>query len=139
ADPAGPRTVGAGPGAGAQHHLQPVRCCRAVLRRVRRSQQLCRRRAMDGVVQLFGRAGLGPLSGTRIAMKLVVVAVLCGIGLFFSLSAAVGILRMPDIYTRLQCSSKSITMGALPLLLALVVAKGAITAYAGRALMVGLL
>jgi multicomponent Na+:H+ antiporter subunit G len=67
------------------------------------------------------------------------VAVLCGIGLFFSLSAAVGILRMPDIYTRLQCSSKSITMGALPLLLALVVAKGAITAYGGRALMVGLL
>lgn len=72
-------------------------------------------------------------------MKLVVVAVLCGIGLFFSLSAAVGMLRMPDVYTRLQCSSKSITMGALPLLLGLVVAKGPITAYGGRALMVGLL
>lgn len=72
-------------------------------------------------------------------MTIVVVAVLCSIGLFFSLSAVVGILRMPDIYTRLQCSSKSITMGALPLLIGLVVAKGPITAYAGRALFVGLL
>ena len=72
-------------------------------------------------------------------MKLLMVAVLCAVGLFFSLSAAVGILRMPDIYTRLQCSSKSITMGALPLLLGLVVAKGAITSYGGRALLVGLL
>ena len=67
------------------------------------------------------------------------VAVLSGIGLFFSLSAAVGILRMPDLYTRLQCSSKSITMGALPLLVAVAVAKGPISAYGGRALFVGLL
>ncbi|HEX4726171.1 MAG TPA: monovalent cation/H(+) antiporter subunit G [Jatrophihabitans sp.] len=72
-------------------------------------------------------------------MKLLVVTVLCAVGLFFSLSAAVGIVRMPDIYTRLQCSSKSITMGALPLLLGLAVAKGPITAYGGRALLVGLL
>ena len=72
-------------------------------------------------------------------MKLVVVAVLCGVGLFFSLSAAVGMLRMPDVYTRLQCSSKSITMGAIPLLVGLVVAEGPISAYAGRALFVGLL
>ncbi len=72
-------------------------------------------------------------------MKLVVVAVLCGAGLFFSLSAAVGMLRMPDVYTRLQCSSKSITMGALPLLAGLAVAKGPITAYGGRALLAGLL
>jgi multicomponent Na+:H+ antiporter subunit G len=72
-------------------------------------------------------------------VKLVVVAVLCGCGLFFSLSAAVGILRMPDIYTRLQCSSKSITMGALPLLIGLAVAEGPISSYGGRALFVGLL
>ena len=72
-------------------------------------------------------------------MKLLVVTVLCIVGLFFSLSAAVGIVRMPDIYTRLQCSSKSITMGALPLLLGLALAEGPITAYGGRALLVGLL
>ena len=72
-------------------------------------------------------------------MRIAVVAVLCSIGLFFSLSAAVGILRMPDIYTRLQCSSKSITMGALPLLIGLAVAKWPISSYGGRALLVGLL
>jgi multicomponent Na+:H+ antiporter subunit G len=72
-------------------------------------------------------------------VKVVVVTVLCCIGLFFSLSAAVGILRMPDVYTRIQCSSKSITMGAIPLLVGLAVAEGPISAYAGRALFVGLL
>jgi multicomponent Na+:H+ antiporter subunit G len=72
-------------------------------------------------------------------VTLIVVIGLCAVGLFFSLSAAVGILRMPDIYTRLQCSSKSITMGSVPLLIGLVIAKGPISAYAGRALLVGLL
>jgi multicomponent Na+:H+ antiporter subunit G len=60
-------------------------------------------------------------------------------GLAFSLSAAVGILRMPDVYSRIQCSSKSITMGALPALVALVIGEGAITAYGGRALLVAFL
>lgn len=72
-------------------------------------------------------------------MRLLVAVVLCAVGLFFSLSAAVGIVRMPDFYTRLQCSSKTITMGALPLLLGLAVAKGPLTAYGGRCLLVGLL
>jgi multicomponent Na+:H+ antiporter subunit G len=64
---------------------------------------------------------------------------LCGIGLFFTLSGVVGILRMPDVYCRIQCSSKTITMGALPALLGLVVAEGPFTAYGGRALVVTLL
>lgn len=72
-------------------------------------------------------------------MTEVVVAVLCGIGLFFSVTGAVGILRMPDVYTRLQCSSKAVTMGAIPLLIALAVAEGPITQYGGRALFVGAL
>jgi multicomponent Na+:H+ antiporter subunit G len=60
-------------------------------------------------------------------------------GLLFSLSGVVGILRMPDLYTRVQCSSKTITMGALPVLLALVVSEGPISAYGSRALIVALL
>ena len=72
-------------------------------------------------------------------MKEVVVAVLCAVGVFFSLTAAVGILRMPDVYTRIQCSTKAVTMGALPILVALAVAKGPITEYGGRALVVGVL
>jgi multicomponent Na+:H+ antiporter subunit G len=46
---------------------------------------------------------------------------------------------MPDVYTRIQCSSKTVTMGALPVLIALVVAKGPVSAYGGRALLVGIL
>jgi len=69
----------------------------------------------------------------------VAAAVLLTVGVAFSLSGAVGIVRMPDVYTRLQCSSKTITLGALPVLLAVVVAKGPISTYGGRALIVGVL
>ena len=72
-------------------------------------------------------------------MKTAAVLVLAVVGLFFSLSGAVGILRMPDLYTRIQCSSKTITMGALPALIALVVGEGVISNYAGRALIVAAL
>ena len=72
-------------------------------------------------------------------MSDVVVVVLCVIGMFFTLSGAVGILRMPDLYTRIQCSSKTVTMGALPLLTALAIAEGPLTSFGGRALFVAVL
>jgi multicomponent Na+:H+ antiporter subunit G len=72
-------------------------------------------------------------------VKEIVVIVLCCIGVFFSLSGAVGILRMPDVYTRIQCSTKTITMGALPLLVAVAIGKGPMTAFGSRALFVGVL
>jgi multicomponent Na+:H+ antiporter subunit G len=68
-------------------------------------------------------------------VKDAVVVALAVIGLAFSLSGAVGIVRMPDLYARIQCSSKNVTMGALPLLLAVVVDKGAVSAYGSRALL----
>ena len=72
-------------------------------------------------------------------MRDAVAVGLAVIGLAFSLSGAVGILRTPDVYTRIQCSSKSVTMGTLPLLLAVVVDQGLISAYASRAFLVALL
>lgn len=72
-------------------------------------------------------------------MKTAVVVGLAMIGLFFSLSGALGIVRMPDLYTRIQCSSKTVTMGALPALLALVAGEGVISGYASRALIVAVL
>lgn len=72
-------------------------------------------------------------------MKTDVVIALGAIGLFFSLSGAVGIVRMPDVYCRIQCSSKTVTMGALPALIALVVAEGPLTSYGSRALLVAAL
>lgn len=67
------------------------------------------------------------------------MSVLAGVGLFFSYSGALGIWRMPDVYCRIQCSSKTITMGALPALVALVVGEGPITSFASRALIVAVL
>ena len=67
------------------------------------------------------------------------MVVLALTGLFFSLSGAVGLVRMPDLYCRIQCSSKNVTMGALPLLLAVVVEKGVVSAYGSRALLVAFL
>jgi multicomponent Na+:H+ antiporter subunit G len=67
------------------------------------------------------------------------VAILLGIGVVTSLSGAVGVLRMPDVYSRVQASTKNVTMGALPVLIALVVGKGINSTYAARALIVAVL
>lgn len=72
-------------------------------------------------------------------MRTAVFVALAVIGLGFSVSGAVGILRMPDVYSRIQCSSKTITMGALPALAALAVGAGFVSPYAARALIVAFL
>lgn len=69
----------------------------------------------------------------------VVVIALAGLGLVVTASGVVGVLRMPDVYTRIQCSSKAITLGALPLLTALAIAQGPMTTYGSRALLVAIL
>ena len=69
-------------------------------------------------------------------MREVVAIVLCVLGLAVNTTGVLGILRMPDVYTRIQCSSKTITMGAIPLLVALVVIEGPMTTYGSRALLV---
>jgi multicomponent Na+:H+ antiporter subunit G len=69
-------------------------------------------------------------------MKEFIAILLCGIGLFFAVSGTVGIIRMPDVYSRIQCSSKTVTMGALPVLVALLVAEGPVSTYGSRALLV---
>lgn len=72
-------------------------------------------------------------------MREAIVITAAVIGCGFSLSGAVGILRMPDVYSRIQCSSKTITMGALPVLIALVVGEGPVSTYGSRALLVAVL
>jgi multicomponent Na+:H+ antiporter subunit G len=67
----------------------------------------------------------------------VAVWILLAVGVATSLSGAVGVLRMPDVYSRVQASTKNVTMGALPVLIALVVGMGIDTSYAARALIVG--
>jgi multicomponent Na+:H+ antiporter subunit G len=72
-------------------------------------------------------------------MRTAIVILLACIGFAFSLSGVVGILRMPDLYTRIQCSSKTVTMGTLPALLALLVGMGVYSTYGSRALLVAVL
>lgn len=69
-------------------------------------------------------------------MKDVVVIILCCIGVVFSLTAAVGLLRMPDLYSRIQCSTQLVTFGAFPILIAITVFEGPISQYGSRALIV---
>jgi len=40
-----------------------------------------------------------------------------GIGLFFDLMGCVGLVRMPDIYNRLQASTKCVTLGTCSIML----------------------
>lgn len=72
-------------------------------------------------------------------MRAAIMVVLSLVGLFFSLSGAVGVLRMPDVYSRIQCTSKMITMGAVPALLAVAVGKGVLSQYGVHALLVAFL
>ncbi|MCP2336309.1 monovalent cation/H(+) antiporter subunit G [Actinomadura rupiterrae] len=72
-------------------------------------------------------------------MKELVFAVVALVGLGFSLSGAVGVLRMPDVYTRIQCSSKTVTMGALPVLAALLIGEGPFGQYGSRVLLIAVL
>lgn len=82
---------------------------------------------------------MGALPRKGIAVRNVVVIALTAIGLLVTTSGVVGVLRMPDVYSRIQSSSKAITFGTLPLLLALAVAEGPLTSYGSRALFVAVL
>lgn len=50
-----------------------------------------------------------------------IAAILMIVGSMFSLLAAVGIVRMPDLYTRMHASTKSITFGVGFILLAVAI------------------
>jgi multicomponent Na+:H+ antiporter subunit G len=72
-------------------------------------------------------------------VRLAFVIALLVPGIAASATGVLGILRMPDVYLRIQSSSKTVTVGALPVLIALVVAEGPLTGYGGRALIVAVL
>lgn len=57
-------------------------------------------------------------------MTALAAALLLGVGLFFHAVAALGVLRMPDFYTRLHAVSKAETLGVVFTLAALVVWAG---------------
>ncbi len=72
-------------------------------------------------------------------MKEVAIIVVAAVGLGFSVAGTVGIMRTPDIRTRIRCSSKTIILGALPTLAALLIGEGLVSTFGGRALLIALL
>lgn len=67
------------------------------------------------------------------AVLQIATGVLVIVGALFTLAAAVGVLRLPDLYTRMHAASKAGTMGACVMLLALAVSAGDV-AIVARAL-----
>lgn len=51
-------------------------------------------------------------------MKEIIISLLAVIGTFFIFSASLGIIRLPDVYTRLHAATKSATLGVIGILLA---------------------
>jgi len=62
---------------------------------------------------------------------------LLGIGIFFNLLASVGLLRFPDVYTRLHAGTKCTTFGSIFIALA-VIAYGLWKWYDGEKAMISL-
>jgi len=50
--------------------------------------------------------------------------IMIGIGLLFSFFGCLGLIRLPDIYNRLQSATKCVTLGACCILLSLVIRYG---------------
>lgn len=46
------------------------------------------------------------------------------LGMFFCFCGVVGVLRMPDVYCRLQTSTKNVTLGSLSIYLAIILENG---------------
>ena len=50
-----------------------------------------------------------------------IAIVLAAVGLFFNLAGCVGLVRLPDVYNRLQAATKCVTLGTCLILAAVVV------------------
>jgi len=50
--------------------------------------------------------------------------IIIGVGLLFSLLGCLGLIRLPDIYNRLQAATKCVTLGACCILISLVIRYG---------------
>lgn len=72
------------------------------------------------------------------ALRFAVSAVSIAIGLFFVLAGAIGVLRLPDFYTRLHAAGVTDTLGAELVLFGIAVQAG-FTLLAAKIVLVGLL
>ena len=69
-------------------------------------------------------------------MTELIAAILLVAGLVFDFLGCLGLVRLPDVYTRLQASTKCVTLGTCLILLAVIVATG-LDSAAAKALVIG--
>lgn len=50
--------------------------------------------------------------------------VIIGIGVLFDLLGAIGLVRLPDVYNRLQSATKSVTLGTFGIMIGILLIKG---------------
>ena len=74
----------------------------------------------------------GPSAMNPLCCKITLPALLLVIGSLFSLTAAVGLLRPPDLYTRMHAASKAGTLGSCVMLLALAIHSDDLRPRCGR-------
>jgi multicomponent Na+:H+ antiporter subunit G len=72
-------------------------------------------------------------------MRDIITVTLVGIGALFTVLAAVGIVRMPDLFTRLQTATKASTLGVACVMLAAAVHFGDVASGARAVLITGFL
>jgi multicomponent Na+:H+ antiporter subunit G len=54
----------------------------------------------------------------------VIAYIVIGIGVLFDLLGAVGLVRLPDVYNRLQAATKSVTLGTVGIMVGILILKG---------------
>jgi multicomponent Na+:H+ antiporter subunit G len=57
-------------------------------------------------------------------MNNIIFIILLSIGILFNLFGCIGLLRLPDVYNRLQSATKCVTLGTCSILLSLIVYYG---------------
>jgi multicomponent Na+:H+ antiporter subunit G len=57
-------------------------------------------------------------------MSELISTVLFGVGAAFTFFGCLGLVRLPDVYNRLQASTKCVTLGAIFMLIAVIVSSG---------------
>jgi multicomponent Na+:H+ antiporter subunit G len=62
--------------------------------------------------------------------------ILLGVGVFFALLGSIGIIRLPDYYTRAHAAAKPDTLGLILLMLGLALREG-VSASAAKLLLIG--
>lgn len=61
---------------------------------------------------------------TEVAINVVIGYIVIATGVLFDLLGAIGLVRLPDVYNRLQSATKSVTLGTFGIMIGILIVKG---------------